>query len=115
VFIMPHLVCIYVHKIVLQFYVYFCAFIPHVVNYLFPCLTNSLSCPILSHAGLLEVHPAYRGSLGYFLAQSLLLPNGCSLKRLMLMGAGVTPRFSENFKTCHDNACHLISGRNFFE
>jgi hypothetical protein len=36
VFIMPYPVCMYVHKIVLQFYVYFCAFIHHVVSYLFP-------------------------------------------------------------------------------
>jgi hypothetical protein len=70
---MLHPVCICVPKIVLQFYVYFCAFIPHVVSYLFPYLTFSLSCEILSQAGLLEVPATYRGSLDYFLAQSLLL------------------------------------------
>jgi hypothetical protein len=88
VFIMPPPVCIYVHKIMLQFYVCFCAFITHVVRYLFPYLTFSLSCAILSQAGLLEVLVAYRGSLGYFLAQSLLLLNGCSSERLMLTGGG---------------------------
>jgi hypothetical protein len=36
VFIMPRPIYIYVHKIVLQFYVCFCAFISHVVGYLFP-------------------------------------------------------------------------------
>jgi hypothetical protein len=66
----------------------FCAFIPHVVSYLFPCLTFSSSCAILSHAGLLEVPAAYQGFLGYFLARSLLLLNGCSSKRLMLTGGG---------------------------
>jgi hypothetical protein len=78
VFIMPRPVCIYVYKSVLQFYVCFCAFIPHVVSYLFPCLIFSLSCAILSQTGLLEVPAAYRGPLGYFLARSLLLLNGCS-------------------------------------
>jgi hypothetical protein len=86
VFIMPRPVCIYVHRSVLQFYVCFCAFIPHVVSYLFPCLIFSSSCAILSQAGLLEGPAAYRGSLGYFLTRSLLLLNGCSLERLMLTG-----------------------------
>jgi hypothetical protein len=63
-------------------------FIHHVVSYLFPCLTFSLSCAILSHEGLLEVPAAYRGSLGYFLARRLLLLNGCSSERPMLMGGG---------------------------
>jgi hypothetical protein len=71
----------------LQFYVCFCAFIPHVVNYLFPCHAFSSSCAILSQVGLFEVHVAYRGSLSYFLAQSLLLLNGCSSERLMLTGS----------------------------
>jgi hypothetical protein len=87
VFIMPHPVCIYVHKIVLQFYFCFYAFISHVVSYLFPCLAFSSSCVILSQAGLLEVPAAYRRSLGYFLARSLLLLNVCSSKRLMLTGS----------------------------
>jgi hypothetical protein len=86
VFIMPHSVCIYVHKIMLEFYICFCAFITHVVSYLFPYLIFSLSCVILSQAGLLEVHASYQGSLGYFLARSLLLLNGCSSERLMLTG-----------------------------
>jgi hypothetical protein len=86
VFIIPCLVCIYIHKIVLQFYVCFYTFIPHVLNYLFSCLIFSLSYAILSPVGLLEVPAAYQGSLAYFLAQSLLLLNGCSSERLMLMG-----------------------------
>jgi hypothetical protein len=86
VFIMPHPFCIYVHKIVLQFYVCFCAFIHHMVSYLFPYLVFSLSCAILSQAALLELPAVYRGSLGYFLARSLLLLNGRSSKRLMLTG-----------------------------
>jgi hypothetical protein len=83
---MPRPVCIYVHKIVLQFYVCFYVFIPYVVIYLFSCLAFSLSCAILSQTGLLEVPTAYRGSLGYFLTWSLLFLNGYSLKRLMLTG-----------------------------
>jgi hypothetical protein len=43
----------------LQFYVCFYAFIPHVVSYLFSCLAFSSSCAILSQAGLLEVPVAY--------------------------------------------------------
>jgi hypothetical protein len=35
---------------------------------------------------MFEVPTAYRGSLGYFLARSLLLLNGCSSEMLMLMG-----------------------------
>jgi hypothetical protein len=85
-FIMPRSICIYVHKIMFQFYVCFCAFIPHVVCYIFSCFTFNSSCAILSQVGLFEVHEAYQGSLGYFLAQSLLLLNDCSSERLMLMG-----------------------------
>jgi hypothetical protein len=59
VFIIPLPVCIYVYKIVLQFYVCFCAFIPHVVSDLFLCLAFSSSCAILSQAGLFEVLVAY--------------------------------------------------------
>jgi hypothetical protein len=83
---MPRLVCNFVHKIVLQFYVYFCTFITHVASYLFSYHPFNLSCAILSQADLLEVPAAYRGSLGYFLARSPLLLNGCSSKRLMLTG-----------------------------
>jgi hypothetical protein len=73
-FIMPHPICNYVLlKIVLQFYVCFYTFIPHVVSYLFPYLTYSSSCVILSQAGLLEVSMTYLGSLGYFLAWGLVL------------------------------------------
>jgi hypothetical protein len=86
VFIMPRSIYIYVHKIMLQFYVCFYAFITHVVSYLFPYLTFSLSCAILSQADLLEVPAAYQESLGYFISRSLLLLNDCSSKMLMLMG-----------------------------
>jgi hypothetical protein len=85
-FIVPHSVCSYVNRIMLQFYVCFCVFIPHMVSYLFPYLAFSSSCAILSQAGLLKVPVAYLGSLGYFLARGLLLLNGCSSERLMLMG-----------------------------
>jgi hypothetical protein len=87
-FIMPCLVCNYVQRSVPQFYVYFYAFIPHVISYLFPCLAFSSSCAILSQADLLEVPTAYLGSYGYFLARGLLLLNGGSLERLMLMRGG---------------------------
>jgi hypothetical protein len=70
----------------LQFYTCFYTFIPHVVRYLSPCLAFSSSCAILTPAALLEVPAAYLGSLGYFLAWGLLLLNGCSLGRLMIMG-----------------------------
>jgi hypothetical protein len=83
-FIMPHPIRNYVHRIVLQFHVYFYVFIPHVIRYLFPRLAFSSSCVILSQVGQLEVPPAYRGSLDYFLSQSLLLLNDCSSERLML-------------------------------
>jgi hypothetical protein len=53
---------------------------------LFPCLPFGLSCAILSLAGLLEVPATYLGSLGYFLAQDLVLLNGCPLEKPMLMG-----------------------------
>jgi hypothetical protein len=87
VFIMPHSVCIYLHKIVLQF----CLFLriyPSCGKLPFSCLAFSSSCAILSQAGLLEVPAAYRGSLGYFLARSLLLLNDCSSERLMLTEGG---------------------------
>jgi hypothetical protein len=63
-------------------------FVPHVVSYPFLCLAFSLSCAILSQMGLLEVPVAYRVSLGYFLARSLLLLNSCSSERLILTGGG---------------------------
>jgi hypothetical protein len=85
-FIVPCPVCNYVHRIVLQFYVCLYALIPHVVSNLFPYLAFSLSCAILSQAVLLKVPVAYLGSFGYFLAQGLLLLNGCSSKRLILTG-----------------------------
>jgi hypothetical protein len=65
-------------------YVFFCIFIPHVVSYFFPYLTTSLSWTILSQVGLLEIPMTYMGSLDYFLAQGLVLPDDCSSKRLML-------------------------------
>jgi hypothetical protein len=38
------------------------------------------------HVGLVEVPATYLGSIGYFLAQGPVLLNGCSSKKLMLMG-----------------------------
>jgi hypothetical protein len=63
----------------------FTFFNPHVVS-CFPCLATSLSYAILSQAGLLEIPVTYLESLGYFLARSLVLQNGCSLEKLMLNG-----------------------------
>jgi hypothetical protein len=40
----------------------------------------------MSQAGLLEVHAIYLVSLGYFLAQGPVLPNDCSMEKLMLNG-----------------------------
>jgi hypothetical protein len=85
-FIMPHTVCNYVHRIVLQFYVYFLHIYHSCDQLLFPCLATSLSCAILSQVGLLEVHATYLVSLGYFLARDPVLLNGCSSKKLMLNG-----------------------------
>jgi hypothetical protein len=51
-----------------------------------PCLASSSSCAILSQPGLLEVPVTYLGFLAYFLAQSPVLLNDCSPKKLMLMG-----------------------------
>jgi hypothetical protein len=79
-------VCIYVHKIVLQFYVYFAHLSLMWSVIFFHVSSFSLSGAILSQAGLLEVPGAYQGSLGYFLAQSLLLLNGCSVDRQLTGG-----------------------------
>jgi hypothetical protein len=86
---MPCPVCNYVHIIVLQFYVYFLHVCPSCGQLLFPCLASSLSCAILSYAGLLEVPATYLGSLSYFLARGLVLPNGCSIKKLMINGGSI--------------------------
>jgi hypothetical protein len=40
-------------------------------------------------AGLVEVPATYLGSIGYFLAQGPVLLNGCSSKKLMLMGGSI--------------------------
>jgi hypothetical protein len=86
-FIMSRPVRNYVHRIVLQFYVYFfCVFLPSCGQFLSLCSTSSLSCVILSQAGLLEVSVTYLGSLGYFLARGPVLLNGCSSEKLMLNG-----------------------------
>jgi hypothetical protein len=76
----------YVHKIMLQFYVYFCVFLPPYGHLISLCPASSLSCAIISQTGLLEVPVTYLGSLDYFLAQDPALPNDCSLKKLMLNG-----------------------------
>jgi hypothetical protein len=49
-------------------------------------LTSSLSCVILSQAGLLEIPVTYLGSLGYFLTRGPVLPNDCSSEKVMLHG-----------------------------
>jgi hypothetical protein len=36
VLILPRPICNYVHRIILQFYISFCIFIPHVVSYFLP-------------------------------------------------------------------------------
>jgi hypothetical protein len=82
---MPHPLCNYVYRIVLQFYVSF-AYLSIMWSVLFPCLASSLSCAILSQAGLLEIPTTYLGSLGYFLARGLVLLNGCSSEMVMLNG-----------------------------
>jgi hypothetical protein len=87
-FIMSRPVRNYVHRIVLQFYVYFYVFLPSCGQLLSLCSTSSLSCVILSQTGLLEVSVTYLGSLGYFLARGPVLLNGCSLEKLMLNGRG---------------------------
>jgi hypothetical protein len=85
---LPRHVCNYVHRIVLQFYVYFLHVYPSCGQLLFPCLATSSTCAILSQAGLLEVPTTYMVSLGYFLARGPVLPNGCSLKKVMLNRGG---------------------------
>jgi hypothetical protein len=85
-FIMSRPVRNYVHRIVLQFYVYFCVFLPSCGQFLSLCSTSSLSCVILSQAGPLEVSVTYLGSLGYFLARGPVLLNDCSSEKLMLNG-----------------------------
>jgi hypothetical protein len=47
---------------------------------------SSSSCVILSQAGLVEVPATYLGSLGYFFAWGPVLPNACSIEKLMLNG-----------------------------
>jgi hypothetical protein len=71
---------------VLQFYVCFLHIYPLCGQLLFPRLATSSNCAILSQAGLFEVPATYLGSLAYFLARDLMLPNGYSLKKLMLNG-----------------------------
>jgi hypothetical protein len=83
---MPRPVCNYVYRIVLQFYICFLHIYPSCGQLIFPYIATSLSCAILSQAGLLEVLVTYLGSLGYFLSRGLLLLNGYSLVKLMLNG-----------------------------
>jgi hypothetical protein len=66
--------------------IFFCVFLPSCGQFLSLCSTSSLSCVILSQAGLLEVSVTYLGSLGYFLARGPVLLNGCSSEKLMLNG-----------------------------
>jgi hypothetical protein len=86
-FIMPHPIRNYVHRIVFQFYVcFFCVFLPSCGQLLSLCPTTSLSCAILLQVGLLEVPVTYLESLGYFLARGPVLSNDCSSEKLMLNG-----------------------------
>jgi hypothetical protein len=85
-FIMPRHVRNYVHRIVLQFYVYFCVVLPSCGQSLSLCPASSSSCAILSQAGLLDVLATNLGSLDYFLAWGPVLLNGCSMEKLMLNG-----------------------------
>jgi hypothetical protein len=71
---------------VLQFYVYFLHVYPLCGQLLFTCLTSSLSCAILSQAGLLEVPVTYLWSFGYFLIRDPVLLNDYSMEKLMLNG-----------------------------
>jgi hypothetical protein len=62
----------------------FYMFIPHVVSYFFsfsPLVQVVQSCHSLVY---LRYILTYLGSIGYFLAQDPVLPNDCSLKKLML-------------------------------
>jgi hypothetical protein len=83
---MPHLVCNYVHKIMLHFYVYFLHFLTIMWLIAFLCLASSSSYALLSQTSLLEVPMTYLGSLGYYLARGLMLLNDYSSKKLMLYG-----------------------------
>jgi hypothetical protein len=83
---LPHPICNYVHRIVLQFYIYFLHVYSSCGQFLFPFLASSSSYAILSQASLLEVPSTYLESLGYFLARDTVLSNGCSLEKLMLNG-----------------------------
>jgi hypothetical protein len=88
VFLMSRPVCNYVHRIVLQFYVYFYVFLISCGQSLSLYPTSNSSCAILSQAGLLEVPMTNLMSLCYFLTWGPVLPNGCSSKELMLNGGG---------------------------
>jgi hypothetical protein len=59
---------------------------PHVVSCFFLCLSSFPSCATLSQACLFEVPVTYMGSLGYFPAWGIMLQNGRSSERLLLMG-----------------------------
>jgi hypothetical protein len=73
-------------KLSFNFMSIFCVFLSSYGQLLSLCPAFSSSCAILLHAGLLEVPVTNLRSLGYFFAQGLVLPNGCSSKKLMLNG-----------------------------
>jgi hypothetical protein len=77
VFVMPRPICNYIYIIVLQFYVCF-AYLSLMwqVTFSLSHLWFELCNPIVG--GQLEVPVTYLGSLGYFLAQGLMLLNVCS-------------------------------------
>jgi hypothetical protein len=86
VFLMPHPIRNYVHRIVLLFYVYFNVFLLSCGQSLSLCPASSSSCSIMSQAGLLEVPTTNLGSFGYFVTWGPVLLNSCYSKKLMLMG-----------------------------
>jgi hypothetical protein len=73
-------------KLSFNFISIFCVFLPSCGQSLSLCPASSLSCAILSQVGLFEVPATNLGSLGYFLAWGLVLPNGCYSKKLVLNG-----------------------------
>jgi hypothetical protein len=66
--------------------IFFCIFSLSCGQLLSLCPASRFSCAILSPTGLLELHATNLGSLSYFLACGLVLPNRCSSKKLILNG-----------------------------
>jgi hypothetical protein len=99
----------------LQFYVCFCIFLTLMWYVAFLCLTPCPSYTTLSHAGLLEVHVPYLGSIGYFPAWGPVLPDDRPSERLLLMGGSVCAAYLAWFRTVSMHTppperCWLITG-----